>query len=239
MATTTPHPTTPALHDVADPRLRATVSDAARPVATRRIGPLQRARRLVALAVVSATATLALAGAVAPGVADAATPPAAGAKASLPTWQVTITGTASGNPFRLTGQIYLARRVTNVTQNGLNPYELCLKVGFPAGAPQTGAIWFGSNSACFGSRAAIDTVFASASGTTYTAQPDRRLTSAYLNNWTARGGITACPYSASSGVARFSFSGSSVRGSLDLSGYGGAFCGWSTYRATVSGVRVA
>lgn len=206
--------------------------------------PSRRPRRLILRMGAAVFAVAALLGASGAVRADAATTGSAGAMqataASLPTYQVTVTGTVSGRAFRQVGTIVLAPTVTNVTTNGVNPLEACLKVGFPAGSPQVGAIWYGSNSACFSSRGAnIDMVFAAVSGSTYVTQPDGRLQATYINNWTSSNSIAACAYGPVSGTTSWTFSNTAVSGTINLRGYGGAFCGWSDYVATISGVRIA
>lgn len=175
------------------------------------------------------------------GVGQAVDQQPAAAQTGVATYQITIAGTASGNPFRLGGLFVVAPRVTSVTTNGLNPFETCVRVGYPAATPQTGAIWYGSNTACFSSRGQnIDLVYANANanGSAYATQPDGRLQATYSNNWTARGGITACLYSPASGSTSYNITGSNVSGTIQLQGYGGAFCGNSTYIAQFNGVRI-
>jgi hypothetical protein len=188
-----------------------------------------RTRILAALAVVAATALFA-------GSPAAAAPPA------LITFRVTISGTASGNPFTQTGTLTLHRTVTTAgSTNGVNPLDVCLRAGFPAGLPAPGAIWLGSNSACFPiGRADLDMGAVNVSDSRVDFEPDGRLQATLINLWTARGSVVSCPYAPVAGSAIYRFdTGNRLSGSVRLSGYGGAACGWSTYSATVAGVRIA
>lgn len=161
------------------------------------------------------------------------------ARASTPTYRVTISGTVSGRPFTRQAVVQLFRTGTRVTENGVNPFEVCLGSGFPAGRPETGAIQYGTNSGCFRSRGAlVDMVYTAVRGNRFLTQPDGRLQATYLNNWTASNSIAACPYSPVEGATSYTITNQRISGSINLRGYGGAFCGWSTYRATISGVRV-
>lgn len=65
--------------------------------------------------------------------------------------------------------------------NGENQLELCLRSGFPAGNPEVGAIWLGSNTACFNSRAQLDMVFADVQGDRYSLRPDSTIAATGLN----------------------------------------------------------
>jgi hypothetical protein len=207
-----------------------TVTTAPEPIAQ----PHRRIRRFIRPIVVLA----AIVSAVVTMTAVLSTPASAAARKVI-VYRVTIRGTASGNPFAVRGVLLLAPTVTRVTTNGVNPFEACLASGFPAGNPQTGAIRYGTNSACFRSRGAnIDTVFARLRGRTYRTRPDGRLQATFLNNWTARPGITACIYSPVSGSTVYRLRNKRVRGAIHMRGYGGAFCGFSTYDARIRGRRI-
>lgn len=82
------------------------------------------------------------AAAPAPSVTSSDLRPAAHASSLVD--EVVIEGTASGNAFRRTATLTLIATVTDVTGNGVNPYEACLRSGFPAGTPAVGAIWYGT-----------------------------------------------------------------------------------------------
>src|SRR5688500_1508048 len=89
---------------------------------------LTRTLTNTAAAVLSAAAlTVAAAGV-------AAADPARATQATEFVYEVTIEGTASGNAFSRTATLTVLPTVTEVTENGVNPYEACLRSGFPAGA---------------------------------------------------------------------------------------------------------
>jgi hypothetical protein len=151
-------------------------------------------------------------------------------------YQVTLTGTVSGNSFRRTASLRLIPTVAKVgTNNGVNSIDLCLRSGFPAGVPEIGAIWFGSNSGCFNAPAQLDMVYLEETGNTVTMRPDSRIAATGANSWTPGSGVVACIYYPIDGSASFTFSGASVSGSIALRGYSSPTCSNSDYRATVAG----
>lgn len=176
------------------------------------------------------------------GAAPSNALPAAGSAFDEMRYAVTISGTVSTNNFRRSGEIVLRPVVDGVaTQNGVNPFELCLRSGFPAGAPETGALWFGSNTACFPTRSDIDMVSVELNGNTYAAVPDAGLGATGVNGWTAESGLTACLYFPIEGRTVLTFDAEGgVEGRIDMVGFFGG-CGAvgtrSTYKATVSGRR--
>jgi hypothetical protein len=156
-----------------------------------------------------------------------------------PVWQVVVSGTASGHPFRRSALVALAPTQTRVTTNGVNPVDVCLISGTPSVQPQPGAIHFSSNSACYGYRSRMDMGSVRVSGGTVAFAPDSRLSATFVNNHTASYGITACIYYPVSGQESFTFySNGVVRGSVAYSGFAGFGCGWSTYIASVAGSRI-
>jgi hypothetical protein len=167
--------------------------------------------------------------------------PAVPASAALPpsvaSWRVTISGTTSGKPFTVGGTVTLHRTVTRAgTINGVNRGDVCLKAGLPAGRPPRGAIWYGSNSACFPAvRENLDLAYVAVSGNQLTVNPDRRFQDPATNVWTDR-----CSYSATGGAATYRVhTNGTLSGSVRLQGQGGAACGTSTYNATLTGVRLS
>jgi hypothetical protein len=184
---------------------------------------------LVALALASFAA---LAGNAAPAEGNAR------AAARPVIFDVTLSGSVSGRPFSRSAVMLFARTVDRVaTTNGVNRAEMCLASGFPAGRPETGAIRYGTNSACFRSRgASIDTSYVTVTGSTYIARPDPRLTSTYLNTFTSSPGIASSIFSAQSGSIALRFGrGGTIRGTIALHGYCGGLCGETDYFARVSG----
>jgi hypothetical protein len=157
----------------------------------------------------------------------------------LPVWKVTISGTAGGNSFSRTGALALAPTQTRITTNGVNPVDVCLISGEPAAVPQTGALQLSSNAACYGYPSKIDMGWVKVSGGTLTFTPDSRLGATYINNHTDMSGLLACMYFPVSGSAKYTFySDGTIRGTINYNGFGGASCGWSAYKATVTGHRI-
>lgn len=196
---------------------------------------LRATRRIAAAAALSGLALIASVGlGVGTGVAAAAP-----SVTSL-VYEVVIEGTASGNAFRRTATLTLIPTVTDVTGNGVNPFEACLRSGFPAGAPAVGAIWYGTNTACFPDRGqAIDLTYAVADADGFHTEADPNLQALMVNHWTASDDyIFAFPYGPVSGGTTYRFfEDGTVQGAVELVGHGG-LGGYSTYSATFSGALV-
>ncbi|MGI5200650.1 Hsp70 family protein [Spirillospora sp. CA-108201] len=157
------------------------------------------------------------------------------------TYSVSLSGMVSGQTFRRTAQLQVMPTVTRVgTNNGVNPVEVCLRSGFPAGTPEVGAIWFGTNTACFPERGAqLDMTNVEVDGDTITVRPDARIAATGLNQFTASGNsIYACLYQPVSGTMTVDLSGDSPTGELDINGYSGpcqAVGTNTTYTASING----
>ncbi len=194
---------------------------------------LTRTLTNTAAAVLSAAAlTVAAAGV-------AAADPARATQATEFVYEVTIEGTASGNAFSRTATLTVLPTVTDVTENGVNPYEACLRSGFPAGAPEVGAIWYGTNTACFPDNGqSLDLAIAVEDANGFHTEPDPNLQALMVNAWTASDSyIYAFPYGPVSGGTSYQFfEDGTVQGVIELVGHGG-MGGTSTYSAVLSGVR--
>ncbi|GAA5202100.1 hypothetical protein GCM10023322_83280 [Rugosimonospora acidiphila] len=157
------------------------------------------------------------------------------------TYSVTIEGTAGSTNFSRDGTLKIVETITTIaTTNGVNPLDACLVSGFPGAQPEVGAIWFGSNSACDpdASAADIDMGTVGLDGDTVTVEPDERVAAGLANNFTVASGLLACPYAPVSGSMQLTVDADGgIDGSIDLVGYGGAFCGQTRYRADISGHR--
>jgi hypothetical protein len=185
---------------------------------------------LATAAALLVTATLAVTGA---GTAQA--------RAAAPvTYEIVIEGTASGNAFQRTGTITLMPTTSEVTTNDVNPYEVCLRSGFPAGTPEVGAIWYGTNTSCFPDNGqAVDLTYAVEDETGYYTEPDPNVQALMVNHWTASENyIYAFPYGPYQGATSYRFADDgTVTGTVELVGHGG-MGGNSTYSAALSGTRV-
>jgi hypothetical protein len=155
-------------------------------------------------------------------------------------YEVTIEGTASGNAFSRSATLTVLPTVTDVTENGVNPYEVCLRSGFPSGTPEIGAIWYGTNTACFPDNGqALDLAVAAEDSGGFHTEPDPAVQALMVNHWTASDDhLFAFPYGPVSGGTSYRFfEDGSVQGAIELVGHGG-MGGTSTYSAVLSGVRV-
>lgn len=150
----------------------------------------------------------------------------------------------------LTGKLD-ARPTINAASstNGVNPFDTCLRVGFPAGAPEPGALWFFTNVNCLSEgNDRIDLAQVVYDQTGYSAIPDSTFTGCLdgtrnrcVNTFTARSGLLACIFEPNRGKVRYRFSSEgTVEGEIDLVGAG---CedepgnGTSRYSATLQGRR--
>ncbi|MEV8633769.1 hypothetical protein AB0395_19130 [Streptosporangium sp. NPDC051023] len=187
----------------------------------------------------SALVGTALVAAALPAPAQAGTASDAGAAArGSVSYSVTISGNVSGRSFQRSGTVVLRSTVTRVTTNGVNPVDICLKSGFPGGIPDVGAIWYGSNSACFGSTAALDMAYVRVNGNSATVSPDSRISATGSNGFTPSNSVTSCIYHPTEGGATYTFrDNGTVSGRISVRGFGGYPCGSSTYNANISGRR--
>ncbi len=130
-------------------------------------------------------------------------------------YTVTVRGSAiGGDPFELQGELRVRRSTDG------QPYEWCLKVGNPWGAPKPGAIWFGTNGTCFGSGVdrAVATVRETAGEHILTpVDPPPSLRDG-RNAFTATSGVLSGAYVPDGGDVRFRASPSRLEGTLSLQG---------------------
>ncbi|WP_410613942.1 hypothetical protein [Amycolatopsis sp. lyj-109] len=152
-------------------------------------------------------------------------------------YDVTISGSVSGTSFRRSATLRIVKTISSTgTTNDVNPVDVCLVSGNPAGQPQPGAIWFGSNSGCApgAGKAHLDLATVDVDGDTVTVEPVENMAATGGNVFTSSSSIAACPFFPVSGRLRVS-AGSGVSGSIEVTGYGGAFCGNTVYQAKISG----
>ncbi|MDX3194627.1 hypothetical protein PV458_40045 [Streptomyces sp. MN03-5084-2B] len=152
-------------------------------------------------------------------------------------WDVTISGSVSGTSFRRSATLRIVETISSAgTTNDVNPVDVCLVSGNPAGQPQPGAIWFGSNSGCApgAGKAHLDLATVDVDGDTVTVEPVENMAATGGNVFTSSSSIAACPFFPVSGRLRVTTDGD-VSGSIEVTGYGGAFCGNTAYQAKISG----
>lgn len=150
------------------------------------------------------------------------------------TYEVTISGTVSGNSFQRTATLSFQPTISSVgTTNGVNPIDVCLTSGFPGAQPEPGAIWLGSNSGCNpgASAADMDMGTVEVNGSTVEFTPDPNIAATLANNFTSSSGLAACVFAPTDGHMTVTVDGDSVSGTISITGYGGAFCGNSGYEA--------
>jgi hypothetical protein len=153
------------------------------------------------------------------------------------THTITLSGAAAGNGFDRQGTLEIRPTITrNGTTNGVNVLDVCIRSGFPAGQPEAGALWFGSNAGCFRDGGELDLAEVGVEGATITVVPDVRSAESYGSNFSTTGGASACVYTPFSGRATIRFHANGrISGSIDVQGAAGDFCGNGKYRADISG----
>ncbi|TWP46878.1 hypothetical protein FKR81_34285 [Lentzea tibetensis] len=155
----------------------------------------------------------------------------------LGAYTVTVRGSAiGGDPFELQGEL----RIRKATDG--QPYEWCMKVGFPMGTPKPGAIWFGTNGTCFGKGAdkPVATVRESGGEHTLTPLSPPPPLDQSANTFTATSGLLAVAYQPNAGDVRFRATEQRQEGTLSLQGL--ALSGLSTpgtFTATFTAVLVS
>lgn len=152
-------------------------------------------------------------------------------------YTVTIRGSAiGGSTFEQQGEL----RIRHATDS--LPFEWCLMVGQPWGAPVPGAIWFGTNGTCFerGADKPVVTLSESAGETVLTpANPPSALRDS-MNAFTATSGILSTAYVPDRGEVRFRYTASRIEGSISLQGldaFGGSARG--TFTTTLAATLVS
>jgi hypothetical protein len=191
------------------------------------------ARRLSIMGVAGSLALAAMGGVA---HAEHANPPGS-VRGSL--WQGTISGTTSTGSFTQSVNLSLFNTFALEGSNR-NPFDVCVSTfgEWAMIAPARGKLRFGTNEACWGSRAMIDVVNASYNATTrtYSATFAPTWETITANVWTTASGITACPYKPFNATVSYTWSADfrRVTGTLNMSSRSQIGCGSSTYRATLT-----
>lgn len=153
-------------------------------------------------------------------------------------YDVTLSGSVSGHSFRRSATLRVVDTISSSgTTNDVNPVDVCLISGSPAGQPQPGAIRFGSNTGCLpgSSSADLDLASVDTDGDTITVEPVENMAATGGNVFTSSSSVAACPFFPKSGRLRVTVGDGDVSGSIEVTGYGGAFCGNTVYDAKISG----
>lgn len=211
-------------------------SSPAQPFPGSLLTPARRARaalRRGAMALLGAFLAFGLAFAAHPGGASAAAP------SGSMVYQVTISGTASGNPFTRTGYVVLSSTITRTTTNGVNPLDVWLTSGNPLTSPQLGAISFGTNNSYLGGSSLLDIAYVAYNGTTQTItiQPDPSYGGIGANVFNSSGGLLGSLYQIYGGQMQLQLrdGGSTIAGTVDVVAKGAYYYTQASYRATVTG----
>jgi hypothetical protein len=160
----------------------------------------------------------------------------------LSQYDITLTGTVGSRTFQRAGILAFRQPFDpSGTQNGANPFDVCLKSGDPATNPSVGAIQLSSNNACFGGRSGLDLAYVTiTSATQLVVEPDSRLAATCNNIYNYSSGLTAAVYAPYDGsmVINLLANGDQVAGTIDTNGL--IYCqspGVERYRAQFAGHR--
>jgi hypothetical protein len=160
----------------------------------------------------------------------------------LSEYAITLTGTVGSRTFQRSGILAFRQPFDpSGTQNGANPFDVCLKSGDPATNPSVGAIQLSSNNACFGGRGGLDLAYVTiTSATQLVVEPDSRLAATCNNFYNYSSGLTAAVYAPYDGsmVINLLANGDEVAGTIDTNGL--IYCqspGIERYRAQFTGLR--
>jgi hypothetical protein len=156
-------------------------------------------------------------------------------------YSVTLLGNVQGNPFTRQGTLTVARTISPAgTQNGVNPIEVFLQSGNPPSFPQTGAIWFMTNSGMQSPNGArIDYAYVSTTRSSITVIPDRRVTALGNNVFNYGSSIISSISQIRDGKMELRFNENNVSGTVRVSGllWGGILGASQPYYASITGVR--
>jgi hypothetical protein len=157
-------------------------------------------------------------------------------------YQVTITGTASGNAFSRTGLVVMSRTITRTTTNGVNALDVWLTSGSPITSPQRGAITFASNNYYIGSRSLVDLAFVTwnAATQTVTVRPDANTAAIGANVFNSSSGVLGSLYQIYGGQMqlRLTNGGTRVSGTIDVIAKGAYYYTQVRYQATITGIYI-
>lgn len=188
------------------------------------------------------------------GIETAAAQSASAVPAGPVQYRVQLTGQTNRGGFTRPGDLYVfpALETSGANfNNGINARDIGLFSGNPSASPETGAIWFATNTGVYdrvGLRtitgdALIDVAVVEANEEAglidLTLDPNAART-VQLNLMNARGGLTANVYQLLEGTMQLQFtdSGRGVRGEIQFVGNGFIEPGRSPYQAALDGVLV-
>jgi len=156
----------------------------------------------------------------------------------LGTYQITISGSVSGNAFLRFGTLRILAPLASLTDNDVNPIDFCITSGNPLASPQTGALRWGTSVGCLSSGSQpFDLAYVSFDGRRIIARPDPNIAAVSTAGFNARGGIFAQLYFVIGGSIVVDVANGSVAGSIEILGFCGICTGGvggptGTYSAT-------
>lgn len=145
-------------------------------------------------------------------------------------YDVVLRGRVADRDFERTARLFVAPTYEEVvTENGVNPVDVCLISGSPGANPEDGAIWFGTNSGCIPSARQglnVDMAFVDLDGNRALIEPDPGLTGVSLNTFASLppGDVIGLLYLIETGSIEVEISDGGVQGTVDIVG----FCGVCT-----------
>lgn len=132
------------------------------------------------------------------------------------TYRVTLAGSVSNSgPFDIQGELRVRR-----PGPGTLPWQFCLKVGSPYGNPSPGAIWYGTDTSCFGATLRDPLVTVRTDGDEVVLEPVGTYPkqAQVLPVFTATSGLLSCWFTVNDGQLRLGQGTGGLSGTVNLRG---------------------
>jgi hypothetical protein len=155
-------------------------------------------------------------------------------------WNVVLQGESQGVSFQRQASVAITTPIDpSGSTNGANPFEVLIVSGDPGANPESGAIWFSTNSALLGGQAQVDMAYVDfdPNQSLLYVRPDPSLSAVGINVFNAYSGVTADVYQIFDGaIYLWSQDGfTTIEGWIDILGTGAIFHSNTSYRAYFSG----
>jgi hypothetical protein len=155
-------------------------------------------------------------------------------------WNVVLQGESQGVRFQRQALVAITTPLSSAgTTNEPNPFEVVIVSGNPGAYPESGAIWFTTNSSLLGGQAGLDMayVYFDSNQSLVYVRPDPNMSAVGINVFNAYSGLTADMYQIFDGAiylwSRDGFA--TIEGWIDILGTGAIFHSNTPYRAYFSG----
>lgn len=164
-------------------------------------------------------------------------------------WSVAIQGYTNGYPFQVQGWLLMTPKIDQFNMSDARSYDFFLIVGSPAATPETGAIWFATNSGYFSlidsatsaSQLNLTSVIYDGSTNSFFMQVDPNIAAAGIfNMFSSSTGVVGDAWMVRDGQMQLQFAPdwSAVGGQVSLLGTGWLYYASAPYNASISGTYV-